>query len=109
MSTVGDVIGDDYSSAYGRMCDKVRQRVSETEYTNIQSMQLKIVSYRVIGTSIRTMNTSGTAVVSIQGEGPMPRLRVKPKAGSEVRSHWRGRESRLRPNRSSRSAVFKRR
>lgn len=63
---VDDVIAGDYSSAYGRMCDRVRQRTSETEYTSNQSMQLKVSSYRVVGTNVRTMNTSVTATVTMR-------------------------------------------
>lgn len=63
---VDDVIAGNYPSAYGRMCDRVHQKVSETEYTSNQSMQLKIASYRVVGTNVRSMNTSVTAIVTMR-------------------------------------------
>jgi len=63
---VDDLMAGNYSSAYGRMCDKVHQRVSEAEYTRIQSAQLKIRSYKIVGTNIRTVNATTTATVSMR-------------------------------------------
>lgn len=63
---VDDVMAGNYSSAYARMCDEVRENVTEAEYTRIQSAQLKISSYRVVGTNITTVNSKVTATVSMR-------------------------------------------
>ncbi|HZM80107.1 MAG TPA: hypothetical protein VFC19_30605 [Candidatus Limnocylindrales bacterium] len=63
---VDDVMAGNYSGAYARMCDKVHRRISEADYTRTQSAQLKIKSYQVVGTNIRTINSTTTATVSMR-------------------------------------------
>ncbi|WP_212829680.1 DUF4878 domain-containing protein [Catellatospora sp. TT07R-123] len=63
---IQDVTAGDYHGAYGRLCDKVRTETSEAEYTRIQAAQLKISKYEVIGTSVKTMNTTTSAVITMR-------------------------------------------
>jgi len=63
---VDDVMAGNFSSAYGRMCDKVHGRISEAEYTRVQSAQLKITSYKVVGANVRTMNKTVTATINFR-------------------------------------------
>jgi len=63
---VDDIIADDYTGAYNRLCGKMRGRMSEADFTRVQSAQLKISSYRVIGTNVRTVNATTTATVTMR-------------------------------------------
>jgi hypothetical protein len=63
---VDEVIAGDYSTAYASLCSKLRAKVSETEYTRVQAAQLKVSSYRVVGTKVTTRNTTLTATVTMR-------------------------------------------
>jgi hypothetical protein len=63
---VDDVMAENYPSAYRRLCSRVRDRTSEAEFTRVQSAQLKISSYKVVGTNVQTMNATTTARVTMR-------------------------------------------
>ncbi|HEX6682082.1 MAG TPA: hypothetical protein VF062_04780 [Candidatus Limnocylindrales bacterium] len=63
---VDDIMAERYSAAYGRLCGKLKGRLAEAEYTRVQSAQMKISSYEIVGTSVTTRNTTVTATVSMR-------------------------------------------
>ncbi|GAA1630154.1 DUF4878 domain-containing protein [Catellatospora bangladeshensis] len=63
---VEDIMAGDYHGAYGRLCDRVQASTSEADYTRVQTAQLKISKYEVTGTSIKQMNSTTTAVITMR-------------------------------------------
>lgn len=63
---VDDLIAGDYQGAYGRLCDRVKASTSEADYTRVQSAQLKISKYEVVGTNIQQRNATTTAVITMR-------------------------------------------
>ncbi|WP_444544531.1 Rv0361 family membrane protein [Rhizocola hellebori] len=63
---VDEVMAGDYSTAYASLCSKLRAQRTEAEFTRVQAAQLKISSYRVIGTNVTTRNTTVTAIVTMR-------------------------------------------
>ncbi|MET8306778.1 hypothetical protein [Micromonospora sp. NPDC005173] len=61
-----DVQAGNYPGAYGRLCEKVRDGMSQEEYTRIQSAQLKIRSYEITGASVSNYNGRVSGAVTVQ-------------------------------------------
>ncbi|WP_030490305.1 DUF4878 domain-containing protein [Micromonospora chokoriensis] len=60
-----DVQAGNYPGAYGRLCDRVRDTMTQEDFTRIQAAQLKISSYEITGVNVNNYNgrVTGTAQV----------------------------------------------
>lgn len=53
---VDDVIAGRYESAYGRMCQRARDSVTQEEFSRIQSAQVKVTRYEIGGVVVSNFN-----------------------------------------------------
>ncbi|MCW6004811.1 DUF4878 domain-containing protein [Micromonospora sp. CPCC 205371] len=63
---VDDVLAGRYESAYGRMCERARNSITQEEFTRIQSAQLKVTGYEISGVTVSTFNGRTQAAVTAQ-------------------------------------------
>lgn len=60
------MIAGRYESAYGRMCERTRNSVTQEEFVRIQSAQLKVTDYEVGGVTVSNFNGRVQATVTVQ-------------------------------------------
>jgi hypothetical protein len=62
---IDDLIEKDYSSAYGRVCGKLRAQVTEAQFSAAMAEQFKVQGYEVTGVDVQTQNGVSTATVTM--------------------------------------------
>ncbi|MET8838427.1 hypothetical protein ABZV78_31625 [Micromonospora sp. NPDC004540] len=52
----GALVARDYPTAYGRLCGRVRDRVSEEDFARQQAAQPALTGYRIVGLNVTNSN-----------------------------------------------------
>ncbi|SCF21066.1 Rv0361 family membrane protein [Micromonospora chokoriensis] len=60
-----DVQAGNYPGAYGRLCGEVRDTMTLEEFSRVQSAQLTISSYEIVGVNVNNYNGRVTATVTV--------------------------------------------
>ncbi|WP_433318629.1 hypothetical protein ACQP0U_12645 [Micromonospora sp. CA-269861] len=63
---IDDVQAGNYPSAYGRLCDRVRDTMTQEDFARVQAAQLKISSYEITGVNVNNHNGQVTGTVTVQ-------------------------------------------
>jgi hypothetical protein len=67
-SYADDLIDQDYAGAYGHLCARVRNLITEAEFEMAMSGESRLKAYQVTGAEIRTDNTGTTATITMDLE-----------------------------------------
>ncbi|MBQ1037316.1 hypothetical protein [Micromonospora sp. C81] len=73
---IDDVQAGNYPGAYGRLCGKVRETMTQADFARIQAAQLKIGSYKIVGVYVNNSNgrVTGTSTVEMVQEATGARM-----------------------------------
>ncbi|MGW3856896.1 Rv0361 family membrane protein [Micromonospora arida] len=63
---VDDVQAGNYPGAYGRLCDRVRDGMTQEEFARVQAAQLKISSYEITNVNVNNFNGRLTATATVE-------------------------------------------
>ncbi|MEW1589322.1 hypothetical protein AB0283_28190 [Micromonospora vinacea] len=63
---IDDVQAGNYPGAYGRLCDRVRDTMTQEDFARVQAAQLKISSYEITGVNVNNYNGRVTGTVTVQ-------------------------------------------
>ncbi|MEU4555039.1 Rv0361 family membrane protein [Micromonospora violae] len=62
---VDDVQAGNYPGAYGRLCERVRDGMTQEEFARVQAAQLKISSYEITNVNVNNFNGRLTATATV--------------------------------------------
>ncbi|MER7589826.1 hypothetical protein ABTW72_20055 [Micromonospora sp. NPDC127501] len=63
---VDDVQAGNYPGAYGWLCDRVRDGMTQEEFARVQAAQLKISSYEITNVNVNNVNGRLTATATVE-------------------------------------------
>ncbi|MFE0528330.1 nuclear transport factor 2 family protein [Micromonospora parva] len=61
-----DVQAGNYPGAYGQLCDRVRDTMTQEDFARIQGAQLKVRSYEITGVNVSNYNGRVTATAHVE-------------------------------------------
>ncbi|MFG2064821.1 hypothetical protein ACGFIK_25775 [Micromonospora sp. NPDC048871] len=85
----GALVERDYPTAYQQLCTRIRDRVSEADFTQQQAREPDLTGHKIVGLSVSNQNglVSGTATVRYTPAEGLATSRVYPLVKEE--GNWR--------------------